>query len=92
MKGKQYIILCTDEGETLRIAVSLFKKWARELTIERVLEVGLPLDDLKRVKEILSKQGLIEDLDKIPPEFILLGAIDIILTSPIKEEEKLILL
>ena len=92
MKGREYIILCTDEGETLRIPIILYKKWAREVTIERVLEVGLSLDDLKKVKEIMKEGSLMEHLDKIPPEFILLGAFDIISTTPIKPEEKIILL
>lgn len=92
MKGKEYIIFWTEEGKTLRIAVNLFKKWAGELTIERVLEVGLSLDDLRKVKEIIRKESLVEDLDKIPPEFILLGAIDIVSTTPIKPEEKIIVL
>lgn len=92
MKRKEYIIFCTDEGETLRIPVSLFKKWAEGLTIERTLEVGLSLDDLKKVKDIMSKESLVEDLDKIPYSFILLAAFDIITTAPIKREEKIILL
>ena len=92
MKGREYIILCTDEGETLRIPIILYKKWVRELTIERVLEVGLSLDDLKKVKAIMSKESLVEDLDKIPYSFILLAAFDIITSTPIKQEEKIILL
>jgi len=92
MKGREYIIFCTDKGETLRIPVSLFKKWVGELSDERILEVGLPLDDLKKVKRIMRKESLIEDLDKIPYSFILLAAFDIITSTPIKREEKIILL
>lgn len=92
MKGKEHIIFWTDEAEYLRIPVILYKKWARELTIERVLEVGLSLDDLRKVKEIMKKESLVKDLDKIPHEYLLLGAFDIISTAPIKPDEKIVFL
>lgn len=86
MRGREYITFCPKNKEPFKIPVPLFKKWVGELSDERILEVGLPLDDLKKVREIMSKESLIEDLDEIPYGFLLLAAFDIITTRPIKQE------